>query len=450
MKKINNPILSKNYNKIVFDHDNLNTNYLNKENNNFYGNEQFEKDDDIPIQLKQKIYNWLLDINILKDKNLKIDLIPKLCINGVLLCDLVNRCEGKNEIIKGIIRRTYTRSHIQVNINKVLEYLRTLEKFPFRHLFDNIEISKGNNYIIWELLDDIYNYYGNKIKFNKNIRNNNNISLNRTFTKPKKSIENKKDNSMVNGINTKKVLNHRNMFTINAFRNENNKYNYNTLNNNKNSRYSYSHTPVINKNKKKKIANNDNICHTNKSNINEKRASKIKQKKNYKSNNMNINNDLKYNFNERKKSTNRNNLNHSKDIIDESKMFSFDDNANVDAKVNNNKNNNIDNTYRKIFDVSSIYGDKVFFNCEKNNKSFSVNNRIKRNNNKYNNENNSRFNLKGNSKSFFLENTEKSIKNKECFLLFEKATANKIKETIGNINKYNTNDLETLDINDYY
>ena len=98
---------------------------------------------------------------------IKIEYLPTLCINGVLLCDLINRCEGKNEIMKAIIRRTSTRSHIQVNINKVLEYLRTIEKFPSRHLWDNIEISKGNNLIIWELLDDIYNFYGNKKTFKK-------------------------------------------------------------------------------------------------------------------------------------------------------------------------------------------------------------------------------------------------------------------------------------------
>ena len=112
---------------------------------------------------------------------IKIDSLPTLCINGVLLCDLINRCEGKNEIIKGIIRRTNTRSQIQVNINKVLEYLRTLEKFPSRNLWNNIEISKGNNVIIWQLLDDIYNFYANKMTFKKRHKkgfnnNSNNIS----------------------------------------------------------------------------------------------------------------------------------------------------------------------------------------------------------------------------------------------------------------------------------
>ena len=40
------------------------------------------------------------------------------------------------------------------------------------------------------------------------------------------------------------------------------------------------------------------------------------------------------------------------------------------------------------------------------------------------------------------------MRNKGCFLLFEKSTINKLKEKMGTLNKYNTNDFETLDIKD--
>jgi hypothetical protein len=175
-----------NYNKAP--NDNNKYNYNNSINSN-----KIDKDG-ISIQLKQKIYDWLVDIDIIKDKIITIDSLPTLCINGVLLCDLINRCEGKNEILKGIIRRTSTRSQIQVNINKVLEYLRSLEKFPSRHLWNNLEISKGNSLIIWQLLDDIYNFYGNKIKFKRKNKKNNSNNLNRTFTQPKTNINNNNDN----------------------------------------------------------------------------------------------------------------------------------------------------------------------------------------------------------------------------------------------------------------
>jgi hypothetical protein len=48
----------------------------------------------ISSTLKNKIYFWLIDLNILKENAIKVDDIPLLCTNGVLLCDLINRLEG--------------------------------------------------------------------------------------------------------------------------------------------------------------------------------------------------------------------------------------------------------------------------------------------------------------------------------------------------------------------
>ena len=136
-----------------------------KENITF-DNDIYVKDNNqetISYNMKNKIYNWLIEIGIIKPNIIKIENLPNICINGVLLCDLINRCEGRNEIIKGIIRKTTNRSHIIVNINKVLEYLRTVEKFNQRNLYSNMEIAKNNKKIIWELLEDIYNYYITKL-----------------------------------------------------------------------------------------------------------------------------------------------------------------------------------------------------------------------------------------------------------------------------------------------
>ena len=113
----------------------------------------------ISSSVKIKIYKWLVNIGIIKNNTIPINEIPTICINGVLLCDLINRCEGKNETIKGITRKTKTKSHIQVNINKVLEYLRSKEKFNSSHLWNGNEIAIGNKKIIWELLEDIMNFY---------------------------------------------------------------------------------------------------------------------------------------------------------------------------------------------------------------------------------------------------------------------------------------------------
>ncbi len=66
------------------------------------------------------------------------------------------------ETIKGIIRKTTTKTHIQININKVLEYLRNIGKINNRHLWSGMEIASGEEKTIWEFLDDLWYFYSNK------------------------------------------------------------------------------------------------------------------------------------------------------------------------------------------------------------------------------------------------------------------------------------------------
>ena len=143
-------------------------------------------DSTVSIAIKTKIYNWLIDIGIIKEKLISMNNIPNICINGVLLCDLVNRCEGREERIKGIIRKTTTRSQIQVNINKVLFYLRSIEKFSSKHLWSGNEIAKGNKNVIWELLNDIFIYYAKRKGYTKATSLNN--TMNRSKSKSNTSL----------------------------------------------------------------------------------------------------------------------------------------------------------------------------------------------------------------------------------------------------------------------
>ena len=403
MKKKNKIPMPKNYFQLNNNNETSNNNYNNifEKENNINFNNKIDKDG-LSMQFKKKIYDWLVDVGIIKDKIIKIESLPTLCINGVLLCDLVNRCEGKNEILKGIIRKTSTRSQIQVNINKVLEYLRSLEKFPSRHLWNNIEISKGNSLIIWELLDDIYNYYGNKIKFYRRKINNNKNKLNKTFTKEKNnynSLDNNKGDFNFNNFYSNTPLKNSKLAPININNEELN---------NKNNFSKYTHTPLINKNKniEDKINNNNfnnKTFEINKNNVNKKIYNKYNNKKIFKKEkNFSINNiDLNYKNTE---SSYRNNLNHTNDNINESKMFTADNfNNNNNFKNSKIKKSNIDTSYRKNFDISSFYSDK-FFNIEKNNKSFSVNNGINNKKRKFKNSlnrrNYSRFNINNNNQSF--------------------------------------------------
>lgn len=155
------------------------------------------EDNTVNSSIKTKIYNWLIDIGIIKEKVIPINNIPNICINGVLLCDLVNRCEGREERIKGIIRKTTTRSQIQVNINKVLYYLRSIEKFSSKHLWSGNEISKGNKIVIWELLNDIFTYYAKRKGYTKSTSLNH--TMNRSKGKSNTSfIQKQKENDIFN------------------------------------------------------------------------------------------------------------------------------------------------------------------------------------------------------------------------------------------------------------
>lgn len=54
----------------------------------------------ISSSLKNKIYFWLIDLNILKENSIRADDLPSISANGVLLADLINRLEG---VIKNTI-----------------------------------------------------------------------------------------------------------------------------------------------------------------------------------------------------------------------------------------------------------------------------------------------------------------------------------------------------------
>ena len=163
---------------------------------------------------------------------------------------------------------------------------------------------------------------------------------------------------------------------------------------------------------------------------------------------------MNYNFNFRRakespNNNNRNNLNHTNDNIYESKMFSIDNEFDNDKNKNkNNDINNEDKSFQRNIDVSSIYSDK-FTNLDKSNKSFTGNNRFhfKKNNNLQFG-NSYRYKMNNNNQSFYSTKSENRIRNKGCFLLFEKSSINRIKEKIGTFQKYTTNDVDTFDFRD--
>ena len=95
-------------------------------------------------------------------QQLRTDL-PRYCRNGVLLGDLLNHLNGKQQIIKGLNRAPKNLTGINANLDKVLTYLKGFPRFSSRYLWAQSKIVEGNPDVIWGFLDDIWHWYHNKI-----------------------------------------------------------------------------------------------------------------------------------------------------------------------------------------------------------------------------------------------------------------------------------------------
>jgi hypothetical protein len=80
------------------------------------------------MKTKIKLIEWLsFEVKLLKSSNNNDKLLnelPQYCRNGVFFFDLINRLNGKHEILKGVDRNPKNITSILANFNKALEYLR--------------------------------------------------------------------------------------------------------------------------------------------------------------------------------------------------------------------------------------------------------------------------------------------------------------------------------------
>jgi len=131
--------------------------------------ERKEKKEEIVItpvtsELKEKILNWLFDLTLIKDNVKGLDKkLPKICKNGLIFVDLINRLESKHDTIKGINRNPKNKSYVNSNYHKVMEYLKGFEKMNPRYLFAQEYLVDGNEDVFWGFLDDIWHLYNKKI-----------------------------------------------------------------------------------------------------------------------------------------------------------------------------------------------------------------------------------------------------------------------------------------------
>jgi hypothetical protein len=72
---------------------------------------------------------WLEDISFIKEKSIKPDELAPLLKSGYLIAKLINRLEGKNEVIKGTDYDPKNVTLLKKNWNLILDFLRRKEKF---------------------------------------------------------------------------------------------------------------------------------------------------------------------------------------------------------------------------------------------------------------------------------------------------------------------------------
>lgn len=130
--------------------------------------------------LKNKLYEWLLSINLIKD-NIKVNLnkFHKICRNGVIFADIINRIESKNEVLTGIARKPKKTAEIHANYTKVFDFLAKFEKMNKRCLYCYEAFLEGKEESFWAFLDDIWHFYHNKMsKYDIRYQNTKALSLN--------------------------------------------------------------------------------------------------------------------------------------------------------------------------------------------------------------------------------------------------------------------------------
>ena len=88
---------------------------------------------------KYKLIKWLQEDvkligNQIAPQALSVDL-PKFCRNGVLYGDLLNRLNGREEVVKGLNRAPKKLTSINANFDKTLSYLKGFPRFSSRYLW---------------------------------------------------------------------------------------------------------------------------------------------------------------------------------------------------------------------------------------------------------------------------------------------------------------------------
>ena len=189
-------------------------------------NNNINKTELIGTREKEKIYNWLINLNIIKRENINIIKLPEVISDGVLLCNIINTFESKESQIIDILTDITIKENALININKALQHLNEIKDFPKNNISDNESIFEIDDNTIWGLLSDIYNYYSKKMNINltpdyekigNSIKESNKSNEKVvSFNNEKSKIENlnlifNDSNNRINKINNKKDISFKNV-----------------------------------------------------------------------------------------------------------------------------------------------------------------------------------------------------------------------------------------------
>ena len=111
---------------------------------------------------KERLFAWLQGLNLVR-RSVHIEDFPGLCTNGVLFCDLLNRLEGRTEVIKGVERNPKNKTSVQANFSKALVYLRSFDKMNSRYLWALTDLMAGVEDVVWGLIEDIKTLFKAKL-----------------------------------------------------------------------------------------------------------------------------------------------------------------------------------------------------------------------------------------------------------------------------------------------
>ena len=106
----------------------------------------------LDVKLKRKMVDWLTEINLLRKNSVTLEEFPQYCRNGVIFFDIINRLNGRSPVLKGLDRKPKSITGILTNFNKILDFLRKLEKFNSRFLWSHQQLMDGNTDVVYGLL----------------------------------------------------------------------------------------------------------------------------------------------------------------------------------------------------------------------------------------------------------------------------------------------------------